>query len=91
MSVAGSRITVGPSAAVRLADFSSTAGGSKVFLKNADATYVASLGPSTVTSTSGYTLIAGATLGPLDLASDDDLWAIVTGTNSVIVHVFRYH
>lgn len=88
MSIASRQVNVGPNK-VLLADLTSTSGGAQVVLLNSDATFTTFVGGSDVSSTTGYTLKAGASLS-LTLASPDMVYAISGGTtNTIIVNVFR--
>lgn len=88
MAISSYRVNVGPNA-TRVADFSSTSGGSYVTLRNSDAAFTVLIGASDITTSNGYALAAGATV-QVALKHPDDVWAITPGTtNTVVIHVFR--
>src|SRR5262245_46165875 len=60
-----------------------------LFVKNTDGANGAALGASGVTAGTGFRLVAGATIGPLNLEAGDQLFAIRTGAADVTLDVFR--
>lgn len=88
MAVSSYRVNVGPNA-TRLADLSSTSGGSYVTLRNSDSAFAVLIGANDVSSSNGYVLTAGSTV-QVQIKQPDDVWAVTPGTtNTVVVHVFR--
>lgn len=88
MAVAATRVTVSAAAVALNAAETDVVSGCKLFLKNTSAN-AADLGPSGVTAGTGFDLAAGATLGPLELAGGELLYAIRSGGVDAVIAVLR--
>ena len=65
--------------------------GSDAWVYNSDGTDAVYLGGSDVTTTTGIKVAAGATLGPIDLAVDETLYAICSDSAAAVVNVLESH
>jgi hypothetical protein len=75
--------------AVALNTDADTAAGTKMWVRNTHATDGVALGGSGVTAATGFRVAFGVTVGPIELAGGEQLFAIRTGTNDVTVDVLR--
>jgi hypothetical protein len=89
MAVTSGQVVVSTVAVALNAADTDTVGGVVLFVKNTDATNGAALGGSGVTSGTGFRVPAGITVGPLELPSGEQLYAIRTGGADVTVDVLR--
>lgn len=87
MAVSSARVTVSTSA-VALNTEGGAVGGTRMIVTNADGSNTVDLGDSTVSSGSGYTLGAGATI-TVELTHGEQLHAIRNDGADVVVHVLR--
>lgn len=62
--------------------------GQKIVVKNSHATDAVILGPSGVTTTTGLSLAAGATV-TVELGPGEVLYGIRSGSNTITTHVLR--
>lgn len=88
MAALGVRITVSNTAVPLNIAEADTVSGSKLWIKNNSAN-AADLGGSGVTALAGFDLAAGATIGPIELASGELLYAIRSGGVDATVTVLR--
>ena len=79
-------VTTSTAAALTVTETDDRAG-SSICVQNTDSTNPVYLGPSGVTSSTGFKLAAGA-VAALDVEPGDTLYAIATG-GTVVVHVLR--
>lgn len=89
MATTSGQVTVSTTAVALNAAETDTVGGTVLFVKNTDATNGAALGGSGVTAGTGYRVPAGVTVGPLELPTGEQLYAIRTGAADVVVDVLR--
>lgn len=89
MAATSGQFTVSTSAVALTTTETDTVGGTVLFVRNTDATNGVALGGSGVTAGTGYRMAAGVTVGPLELPSGEQLYAIRTGGADVVVDVLR--
>lgn len=87
MAITAGQVVVG-AAAVALNATESGVSGTKLIVKNSHATDAVVLGDSTVTSSTGFSLAAGAT-ATVELAHGEILYGIRGAAADVTVHVLR--
>lgn len=85
MAVSAARVTVSTSA---VALNSATGGGSRLIVRNTDATNGVDIGASNVTAGTGYRLLAGQTL-TLELLGGEQFYAIRSAAADVVCDVLR--
>lgn len=95
------QVTIGPAVKVLIADQQTVAGGPLVWIQNPTGqptnVYIGGEGQElpavtsgTLTSTTGYSLAVGTTIGPIHVSGNEKIYGI-TNTNTVTVQVFRAH
>lgn len=89
MAVTSAQVTVGTSATALTSAETDVVGGTKVYVRNTDATNGAALGGSGVTTGTGFRVGATTTVGPLELSAGEQLYAIRTGAADVVLDVLR--
>jgi hypothetical protein len=89
MAATSGQVTVSTTAVALNAAETDVVGGTVLYVKNTDATNGAALGGSAVAAGTGFRLPAGVTLGPIELAPGEQLYAIRTGAADVTVDVLR--
>lgn len=88
MAIAAARVTVSSTPIALNAVETDVVSGCKLFVKNTSAN-AADLGASGVAAGAGFDLAAGATVGPIELAAGELLYAIRTGGVDATVAVLR--
>lgn len=88
MAIAAARVTVSTSAIALNAVETDVVSGCKLLIKNTSAN-AADLGPAGVTAGAGFDLAAGATVGPIELAGGELLYAIRTAAADATIAVLR--
>jgi len=92
MAVSSGQVVVSTTAVALNTDVD-TVGGTVLFVRNSDATNGVALGGSGVTAGTGFRVpgaaAPGITVGPIVLASSEQLFAIRTGAADVTVDVLR--
>jgi len=93
MAVTSAQVTVTTSATALTATETDTVGGTKVYVRNSQATAsdAVALGASGVTTGTGFVVPGGSSVGPIELSSGEQLFAIrATGAAlDPVVHVLR--
>lgn len=84
MTVVSGRVTINTGAAQQIVANPAGAPTLNVTLKNIGAQTVALGSDSTVTTATGYDLVAGGTYGPVELEAGDEIFG-ATGTNGQVV------
>lgn len=87
MAVSSAQVTVGTTATLLTAVEADTQAGSTLVITNASAVAVF-IGPATVTTTTGLSLAAGATLPRFELNAGESVYGVVA-TGTAAVHVLR--
>lgn len=88
MSVVADRVTVSTSAVALNADVDAAVG-TKIWLRNTDATGGIALGGVGVTAATGFRVAGGLTVGPIELNGGEILYAVRTGLADVVVDLLR--
>lgn len=88
MAVTSAQVTVGTSATALSAAETDSRSGEQLRLLNSDATNAVFIGPAGVTTATGYKLLAGATIGAIELDAGETLYGVVAA-GTVVVHVLR--
>jgi hypothetical protein len=94
MAVTSAQVTVSTTAVALNPAETDTVGGTVLWVRNTDATAAngVALGGSGVTAGTGYRVpgaTAGTTVGPIELSTGEQLYAIRTGAADVVVDVLR--